>query len=486
MGGAPITLCDASALEGGYWGSDGTIVFAAELGSNVANPGLHRISANGGQPETLAQPDPEKGEDGYQQPEILPDGKTILFAVYRQGLERGGGDYQTAVRSLETGAQKILLENARSPHYLSTGHLIYQLVPIGTIMAVPFDLSRLEVTGDAIPVLEGVRGVSRVGSADYSISRDGTLVYVSRTDTEEENSLVWVDREGKERLVTSEKNAYLHPRISPDGEQLAITISTSESTLAGNNIWIYDLDDDSFNRLTFEGNNNLPGWSPDSRWVMFRSNRDGHNRSLYRKPADGSGVAQVLFTHDHPVMTNSWSPDGTALLFSAMGVPGTSADLFVFPMEGEEEPKPFIVSPAEEHSAVFSPDGRWMAYIANESGRPQIYVSPYPEPDVKWLVSGEDGGGEPLWSPDGKELFYRIGDKVMAIPVQTRPTFKASTPKVLFEGSYLSSSATIGYQYYDISPDGQRFLMIKEEGEARIHVVLNWFEELKRLVPTDN
>ena len=185
-------------------------------------------------------------------------------------------------------------------------------------------------------------------------------------------------------------------------------------------------------------------------------------------------------------MTNSWSPNGTAVLFSAMGVPGTAADIFVFPMEGEAKPQPFIVSPTGEHSAVFSPDGRWMAYVANETGRPQVYVSPYPVPDVKWLVSGEDGGGEPLWSPDGKELFYRIGDRVMAIPVQTRSTFKASTPKILFERSYLSSSATIGYQYYDISPDGQRFLMIKEkEGETQINVVLNWFEELKRLVPTN-
>jgi Tol biopolymer transport system component len=250
-------------------------------------------------------------------------------------------------------------------------------------------------------------------------------------------------------------------------------------------VWIYDLEGDSFRRLTFEGNNAVPTWSPDGKWIVYGSTNEEGRRALYRQVADGSGTPQKL-TEENPwsPMSNSWSPDGV-LAFS-QGGPG-GLDIWMLPMEGEGKPQVFISSTNDEAYPKFSPDGQWVAYVRQDRGQLQVYVSPYLEPEVKWLVSGDGGGGEPVWSPDGSELFYRSGDQMLVVSVQTEPTFSAGRPSALFEGSYYSSSISIGLQYYDISPDGQQFLMIKEAGagQDQINVVLNWFEELKRLVPTD-
>ena len=474
-GGPPTTICEVVTFRGGSWGAEDIIVFAA---ASEAGRGLFRVSSNGGEPEVLAIPDPETGEIAYRNPEILPGTQTVLFDI----SYRGSSD-KVAVLSLETGEQKILLEGANAPHYAATGHLIYHAEDTTSEMAVPFDLSRLEVTGGPVSILERTNR----GNFDYAFSSEGTLVYMQARDRQ--RSLVWVDREGVEQLVSEEKGGYRAPRVSPDGKQ--IVLARTEESSGDNHVLIYDLESDTFRRLTFEGDSNgRPIWSPDGQWITFASNRSDGRRQTYRKRADGTGQTELLVTLPQPSSSgpNSYSPDGSTLTIRVSGDADPS-DIWILPMEGDREPQPLITGPNLQRGAEFSPNGRLLAYGSTDTGQYHVYVSPYDEPDVKFLVSGEEGGAEPIWSPDGRELFYRNlnGDQVMVASVETNPTFSAGRPRVLFEGNYYTSDRASGYRYYDISPDGQRFLLIKEESnQGQINVVLNWFEELQRLVPTDN
>ena len=478
-GGSPIPLCDAlTPARSGSWGPDGTIIFSA--GSEVGSQ-LYRVSASGGETEILATPELDKGEGRYVAPHILPGGKAVLFAIARGPASSP----QIAVLLLETGEQKILIEDGRQPTYVNTGHLIYEQGRTGNLMAVSVDLTTLEVTSGPVTVLQDVRQTTP-GFVDYALSEEGTLVYVPDSGGTVANSLVRVDREGTERPLTEEKRDYTTPSISPDGKRIALAFFEDGER----HVWIYDIERDSFSRLTFEGVDNSPLiWSSDGHWITFQSDRDGAN-SLYQKPADGSGPAERLTTSPNAQTPASWSPDGSVLAFHEDS-PETLRDIWLLPIEGDGKPQLFISSPRVDCCAVFSPDGQWLAYVSDEAGKPHVYVSPYPEPNVKWLVSGQEGGGGPVWSPDGTELFYQSGPRMehmMVVTVHTEPTFSAETPQELFEGSYKISRTIPGFsQYYDISPDGQRFLMIKVEEEAaagQINVVLNWFEELKRLVPT--
>ncbi len=466
-GGSPITLCDAlSSGRSGDWFED-TIVFAATLPTGQA---LYQVSANGGEPEMLATVNLDAGEGAYTNPDFLPDGKDFLFNIR---LDTG---HQTALLSLETGEQKVLLENARQARYLSTGHLLYEQSRTGNLMVVPFDLAALEVTGDSVPVVQGVRQIP-VGSVDYAISDNGTLVYVPSTSTGGFNlTLVWVDRQGQATPLIEDRNVYNRPRLSPDGQRVAVGARSG----ANPDIWIYDIGPGTRMRLTVEGNNFSPVWTPDGTRVTFSSTRDGP-QDLYWKPADGSGQAELLLNMNslNILTPTSWSPDSESLAFYEVN-PASARDIWALPREGDA--LPFVATAFNERAPMFSPDGRWLAYVSDESGRDEIYVQPYPGPGGKWPISAE-GGTEPHWSADGRELFYRLGDKMMVVEVQSEPAFTSGRPQLVFEGPYVLGNSVANY---DISPDGQRFLMIKEEEgqQDQINVVLNWFEELKRLVPT--
>jgi len=462
IGGAPITICEApSPGAAGSWAED--TIFFSSRGS------LYRVSAAGGEPETLLALDTEKGVIAYRDPKILPGGKALLYTIW---TDTGS---QIALLSLETGEQEVLLAG-RQAHYAPTGHLVYALSGIGTLMAATFDLARLEVTGDSIPLLQEVRHGSP-GQVDYSFSSNGTLVYVPDTgDTSAKRTLVWVNRQGLATPLIEDRQAYRRPRLSPDGQRVAVAVQSA----ANQDIWIYDIGPGTRMRLTVEGNNFSPVWTPDGNRVTFAADRDG-TRHLYWKPADGSGQAEPLLSmnsENRPIPT-SWSPDGESLAFyDSSG----ARDIWVLPREGDAST--FVATAFDERSPMFSPDGRWLAYVSDESGRDEIYVQPYPGPGGKWPISTE-GGTEPRWSADGHELFYRLGDKLMIVEVQSEPAFTSGRPQLVFEGPYLTDDP-FATPNYDISPDGQRFLMIKQElaEQAQIHVVLNWFEELKRLVPT--
>jgi Tol biopolymer transport system component len=263
---------------------------------------------------------------------------------------------------------------------------------------------------------------------------------------------------------------YFFPRLSPEGQRLAVRVNRD--------IWVYGIADRTLNRLTFEtGLHNYPIWTPDGRRVAFASNRAGPF-NLYWKPADGSGPEERLTTSPNPQFPRSWSPDGKWLTFDE-SQPANGTDIRVLPMFGDRKPRPLLQTPFDESGATFSPNGRWVAYTSNQSGRFEIYVQAFPEGGAKWQISS-DGGAEPVWARNGRELFFRSGDKMLVVDVITDSSFHAGTPRVLFKGRYESYSLTTSY---DVAADGRRFLMVKggepAAAPSRFNVVLHWFEELK-------
>ncbi len=336
-----------------------------------------------------------------------------------------------------------------------------------------------------------VEGVYTSPGPHYAVSDSGTLIYVSGSAPASRRTLVWIDRNGKEEPLTTTPTTCRNPRISPDGTKVAIEIID-----AGNrDIWILDLVRKSQTRLTFDpASDNSPVWTPDGKRIVFFSLRAGSG-SVYWKSADGTGKDEPLGSSPQ-IFPYSWSDNGKALIATQRNVRtvNLSFDIGVLSMEGDHEWKPLLTEKDYESQPSISPDGRWMAYMCNESGQDQVYVRPFPAIDKgKWQVS-TSGGDSPLWSPDSRELFYRNGDAVMEVPVNMEPAFSAGTPRVLFQGKYVSFTpvlASVDSSPWDISPDGKRFLMMKEvaaEGSAggglrRINIVLNWFEELKQRAP---
>jgi dipeptidyl aminopeptidase/acylaminoacyl peptidase len=355
------------------------------------------------------------------------------------------------------------------------------------LMAVLFDLRRLATTGAAVPVVEGVLQ-SPGGAAQYSISETGSLVYVpGATQSVFQNRLVWVSRSGTEQPLAAAPHGYRNPRLSPDGRLVTVDIQEQSRQ-----VWLFDLSRETLTPLTFEGSaNGTPAWTPDGKRIVFQSNKEGSALNLFWLLADGSGGLERLTTSEYGEAPSSLSPDGQLLAFTELN-PRTAWDIWVLRLDDPiassgqvRKAQPFLRTAFSEGAPKFSPDGRWLAYISNESGRYEVYVQPYPGPGGKRQIS-TDAGAEPVWNRNGRELFYRSGDKMMVVDIATQPSFAAGKPRKLFEGPYLPTAATI--QNYDVSPDGQRFLMVKpsaatESAPTQINVVLNWFEELKQKVP---
>jgi serine/threonine-protein kinase len=400
----------------------------------------------------------------------LPGGKAVLFTVFSGSLENA----RIAVQSLETGERRMLLDGAH-PRYAPTGHIVFGRVD--SLWAVAFDADRLDVTSSPTPVLEGVQ-VNTGGLANFALASDGSLVYVPG-ETLADDRLVWVDREGDVTTLTEKRGSYRYPRLSPDGQRLAV-----EFTEGGrSDVWIHDLGRDTLSRLTTEGGRYGAAWSPDGSWVAFSSRRGSGSLDLYRKRADFSGPAEVILTKEYSQYPLSWSPDGTLLTYMETH-PTSNSDLWILPLEGGREPRPIIQTSSRENWLTFSADGLWIAYMSDESGQHEVYAQPFPGPGRRIQIS-TDGGRHPVWSASGRELFYLNGQSVMSVEVETEPEFRPGTPRLLFEGSH-----KVGFisRQYDVAPDGQRFVMIQPEeqpAQDQLVVVLNWFEELKRLAPTN-
>jgi eukaryotic-like serine/threonine-protein kinase len=489
-GAAPIALCDFGAMgTGASWDSTGTIVY-----SEVPN-GVMQVSAYGGTPEILL-----KGslanivKEGVPvSPQILPDGKTLLFtnAFSTQGL----AGYQIIVQSLKSGERKVLFKGVNA-RYLPTGHIIYSLPDNNSnnLFAVPFDLNKLEVTGGQVSILEGVGG--------YAFSESGTLVYVPQSavatgtasTVSPKSTLVWVDRQGKEEPLGAAPDAYTGLKISPDANKVALMLAIRSGS---QDIWIWDIAHKTATKLTFDKSVvYTPLWTPDGKRIVFSSSRRGGLGGIYWKSADGIGEDELLASKpDKAIAPSSFSRDGKILALNELTLSPLGTEIAMLSMEGTREMKELIQEKYSKAEPQISPDGRYVAYQSDESGKGEIYVRTFPDANKgKWQVSS-GGGASPLWSPDGRELFYRSGDATMAVDVETDPTFKRGNPKSLFRGTYYSTNVqNIVMTPWDIHPNGKKFLMIKPPaapGEApvaagpqpKIIVVLNWTEELKQRVP---
>jgi eukaryotic-like serine/threonine-protein kinase len=466
-GGEAIGLGDAVDPRGGSWGGQGMIIFAPTRASTI-----QKISDAGGTPQPLTGLG--KNEGSHRWPEVLPGGGAVLFA----GLYRGGNwdNAQISAQPVGSGERRDLIRGGTNPRYAASGHLVY--AQGGTLMAVPFDAQRLAVSGSAVPVQEGVLQSTFTGAAQYSFSATGSLVYVPANVQATQRRLVWVSRSGAEQPVAAPARAYRGPRLSPDGQEVAVAVEGQETQ-----VWLYNLSRETLTRLTFQGGTNYnPLWTRDAKRIAFTSvSLDG---GLFWQLADGSGGLERL--NEFASSPNSWSTDGQLLAYERGGT-STGREIWVLRF-GDRKRDSFLRTPFNEGAAEFSPDGRWLAYVSDESGRFEVYVQPYPGPGGKWQISTE-GGTEPAWNPKGRELFYRSGDKMMAVEITTQPSLSAGKPKVLFAGQYQPSPNPVPNANYDISPDGQRFLMLKPSEQAQaaptqINVVLNWFEELKQKVPT--
>jgi serine/threonine protein kinase len=460
-GGPPIGLADAPNPRGGAWSPAGVIVFAP------ATPGpLYRVSASGGAASPATAVRDEKGGN-HRSPWFLPDG---LHFLYEQAF---GGRLALRVASLDSTEDKVLGE-ANSNAIYSQGHLLF--LRQTTLMAQPFDLKRLALTGEAVPIAEQVQLINAPGNIGcFSVSATGLLAYQTG-EAAGGLTLTWFDRSGKRAGVLGEAAYFGNIEFSPDRRSLAVRIIEQGGSA---DIWVYDVLRGIRTRFTFDPAAEFEAiWSPDGRTIIFSSNRKGYF-DLYRKSSNGAGAEELLYADDHLKRPLSWSPDGKLLLLSAAD-PATGTHLWTLPLAGDPKPVPFLRTAFNEQNGQFSPDGRWVAYQSNESGRDEVYAAPFPGPGGKRQISS-GGGSFPRWRKDGKEMFYVAADlRLTAADVSTKAdTLEVGAARPLFGTVYTAG----GFYTYDISADGQRILMAVPPAHGAgepLTLVQNWAAELKK------
>ena len=466
-GGPPVTICAVAGASTPSWGPDDTIFFTS------IEVGIMRVDGAGGTPEAVIRP--AVGELALGRPQLLPGGEWLLFRI--------AASQQIVIQSLVTGERKVLMENGGDTVYLPTGHLAYVLD--GTLLAVPFDVRTHAITGGGVPLIEGIRQQDVGFVAHVGYAADGTLIYEPGTTGQmRQSALVWLDRHGNEEPLPFERRAYDGPRLSPDGRRFAVAVRED----GNQDIWLYDLERGIRTRLTFHpGDDAFPLWSIDGSEVVFSSTRDG-SHNLYSKAADGTGAIRRLTASAGSQMANAFAPDRTLVITEG----AESVDLGIL-TDGNEEPTWLLQAEHGERLPSLSPDGRWLAYVSNESGVDQIYARPFPNVnDGRWQIS-TGLGISPRWSAAGDELYYQSRDnqggaiRMMAVPIDTDQTLSPGTARVLFDGPYRWGDG-FGANAFDVASD-ERFLMIRDDSvlnenePAEVTIVLNWFEELKERVP---
>jgi serine/threonine protein kinase len=441
---------DVNFLYGAAWGSDDRIAF-------VRGGSLWQVPRSGGGATQITKLGGEKGDTLHWQPRFLPGGKALLFAV------TSGQRQRIDAVVLASGERRTVIEGGALPMYATSGHLIFARG--GELLAAPFDADRLVITGPTAQAIDKVP-TQLQGLPSIDISASGTVVYAPTTAV---SRLISVSREGAEQSLNEVARNYTSPRLSPDGKRLLVQ--------AGD-LWVQDLARSNFSRVTSGDavTNAFPTWLPDGRRVIYRS-----PSGLRIQDAEGSGQGQILKGTGDYDYAMGFARDGDTLVF-LRSTQETLFDILALSLRDPANVKTLLKTPSYEGGARLSPDGQWLAYVSNESGQNDVYLRPYPALDRRWAVSTQ-GGTQPVWNPNGKEIFYRNADKMMMVEVTTTPEVKLSTPRVLFEQRY-AYGAGITIANYDVTPDGQRFIMVKDEVTGgRLNVILNWFSELNRLSP---
>ena len=465
-GGPTLTLCNAPLARGGTWNRDGVIIFAPD----AAGP-LQQVSASGGASGAVTQLDEARGEMTHRWPYFLPDGQHFLY------LSRGASASESDTRaihvaSLKSKESKLLLRASSNVAY-AQGYLLF--LREGTLMAQAFDDRSLEMTGGAFPIAEQVQSEPSMARGAFAVSENGVLAYQTGS-VRNGSELAWFDRNGKRLSVLGDLAIYDIPQLSPNGKRLTVAIVDPQN--GNQDLWLYELARGLRTRLTVDpADERSPAWSPDGSRIVFSSNRKGHV-DLYQKATSGVGSEELLLESNLDKFATSWSPDGKSLLYDAVD-PKSRRDLWVLPMTGDRKPFPFLQTEFTEANGQFSPDGRWIAYSSDESGRSEIYVMPFPGTGGKWQIS-TSGGSHPKWRGDGREIFYLAPDnKLMAAEVNGQgPALEAGAVRPLFEvRPYLEVGGV-----YDLTSDGQRFLInttVEQKVSAPITLVLNWTADLK-------
>jgi eukaryotic-like serine/threonine-protein kinase len=485
-GGAPLRVADTPPLWSASWGADDHLLFATTLPGD----GIWRVTAAGGDPVRVTTPDAERKELRHAAPQLLPGGRRVLFSVL------GAEGWTAAIGALDSKEVTRLPGRFGGAATLVAGsHLVF--AQDGGLVALPFDAAQGTLATTPIPLLDRV-ATARLGSSYFAVSASGVLVYAPADAEPPARSLVLVDREGRSTRASALAAAYEYPRFSRDGRRLAVTIAAAN----GGDVWVYDLERDTRTRVTTGGMSRRPIWAADGSRLAFEW-RGPAVWSLYAKAADGAGTQQPLIDAPPPLLADGWmdpmagvlpgsvpsltgahvqSPSSWATggpLAFVEHKPNGERDIWVLPPG--ESAVPFLITPFDESAPEFSPDGRFLAYVSDESGLPEVYVQPHPGPGGKWLIS-TGGGTDPVWSSDSRELFYRRGDSVMSVAVRLAPSFQAGPPREIFN---MHDETPGDARNYDVSPDGRRFVMVQGSrvvAPEGLSVVLDWLGELS-LVP---
>jgi len=468
-GGAVETICDASGFRGASWGADNSIVFAPGFSS-----GLMVVSAMGGPLRQISTLDTMQLERTHRWPQVLPDGKWVLYTIGEQNNPNSYIHARLAMQSLETGERHILNVRGEMARYVEPGFLL--VARNGTLLAAPFSLQEFQTTRPLVPLLENVAGDPGSGVSYFSASQTGRLICIPGIRNQD-LGLVWVDMQGKVTPLPLPPGAYSQPRLSRDGLRLAVMVGQIGSE--DYNIWMYGLKSGVFNRFTFGKRRQNPVWSPDGKKLYF-STDSGDNEGILVKPSDGSlAEALILPLQDVPMYPVYASPDGNKLILNQVGGP-TEGILRTFDLNKGQASRALSPSGFYSYGGAFSPDGRFIAYGSNETGTLEVFVVGFPDQKGKWQVSSA-GGLSPTWSPDGKELYYVSPlAKMMAVSISTDAVFSSGKPRELFDLSQMVFPNT-PIANYDISPDGKRFIMVRNTTEITntqsFNVILNWTNE---------